>query len=182
MKYLILALATTSFYYAQLNFYEGYIITNEGDTIKGEVKANPKKELSLFSKVLFKDKQGFSKTYKPDKIKGFAYYNSIKNKWHVFISVKQNEYQFYKIAIQHPVLIYEYQYEDMKVGGEFYTAKEYYIQEDNEFIRLKPKKMKKQLSEYIRNTNVLDEMEKMEDIDIEKLSYLLEQHYSKSSS
>ncbi|GIV26716.1 MAG: hypothetical protein KatS3mg027_0530 [Bacteroidia bacterium] len=166
---------------AQLNFYEGYIVNNDGDTLKGEVKANPKKELSLFAKVMFRDQQGFTKTYKPDKIKAFGYYNPEKKKWHQFLSINDGESKFYKIAIQQPIVIYEYQFEDMQMG-EFFTAKQYFIKHNYEFVRLKSKKLKKQLAEYIQNEEILSEVEKMEEIDIDKLSALFEKHYSKSSS
>ncbi len=167
--------------FAQLNFYEGFIVNETGDTIKGEIKANPKKELSLFAKVLFRDQQGFSKTYKADKIKGFAYYNPDKKKWNQFLAINDGESKFYKISIHQPIIIYEYQFEDMQMG-EFFTAKQYFIKHNNEFVRLKSKKLKKQLSEYIDNEEILSELEKMDEIDIEKLSALFEKHYSKSSS
>lgn len=182
MKYFVLILTIINVSFAQLNFYEGYIITNEGDTVKGEIKTNPKKELSLYSKVTFKDVQGLTKTYKGNKIKGFAYFNTLKNKWHSFVAVQNDEYQFYKIVIKHPITIYEYQYEDMKVGGDFYIAKQYYIYKNDKYILLKSKKLKNQLAEYIDNTEVLSEIDKMKEIDIEKLSSLLEKYYSKSSS
>ncbi|GAB4205345.1 MAG: hypothetical protein Fur0023_14040 [Bacteroidia bacterium] len=167
--------------YAQLNFYEGYIVSDSGDTLRGEIKANPKKELSLFAKVMFRDKQGFTKTYKPDKINGFGYLNSEKKKWHHFISIKDDEAKFYKLAVLQPLIIYEYQFEDMQMG-EFFTAKQYFIKENNKFVRLKSKKLKKQLETYIDNTEVLGVLENMDEIDIDKLSSLLEKHYSKSSS
>lgn len=181
-KIVCLLLLSGSAIYAQLNFYEGYVISENGDTLRGEIKANPKKELSLYAKVMFKDKQGFTKTYKADKIKGFAYFNPGKNQWNRFVSIVESEPKFYKISIQKPVQIYEYQYEDMKVGGDFYTAKEYYIKDGKDFVKLKSKKLKKQLSAYIDNEEVLSELEKMDEIDIEKLYSLLEKHYSKSTS
>jgi hypothetical protein len=175
----LVAISTSIF--GQLNFYEGYIITENGDTLKGEIKANPKKEVPLYAKVMFKDNQGFSKTYKADKIKGFGYFNTTKQKWHNFISIKDDEPKFYKMAIHYPVKIFEYQFEDMQMG-EFFTAKEYYIQQNDKFVKLKSKKLKKQLSEYIDNTDVLNEIEKMDEIDIDKLTTLLERYYNKSSS
>lgn len=180
IKHYLSLLLLTTYSYAQLNFYEGYIVSETGDTIKGEIKANPKRELPLFSKVMFRDKQGIIKTYKPEKIKGFAYFNTEKNKWHLFISINDDEPKFYKISIQYPVSIYEYQYEDMKMGT-FYTAKSYFIKENNQFVPLKSKKMKKQFAPYINNPAVLDELDKMEVIDIEKLSLLFEKHYSKTT-
>jgi len=170
-----------SFFWAQLNFYEGFIVTLNDDTLRGEIKANPKKELSLFTKVMFKDKDGFTKTYKADKIKAFSYFNIEKRKWHQFISITDTEPKFYKLAISHPVQIYEYQFEDMKFG-EFFTAKEYYLLKGEKFVELKSKKFKKQLTEYIDNPDILSELEKMEKIDIDKLAALLEKYYSKSSS
>ncbi len=182
MRYIVFALFIINASFAQLNFYEGYIVSENDDTLKGEIKANPKKELSLYSKVMFRDKQGFTKTYKSNKIKSFGYLNTKNNKWHTFIAIKEDESKFYKLTINHPIVIYEYQYEEMKVGGDFYVAKQYYIKQNNDFIRVKSKKLKKVLSEHIDNTEILSEIEKMEDIDVEKLSSLLEKYYSKSSS
>lgn len=180
-KLFVISLVYVHYSMAQLNFYQGYIINESGDTLKGEIKANPKKELSLYAKVMFRDMQGMTKTYKPDKIKGFGYYNIEKKKWHYFISNQQKEPQFYRIAVQYPVIIYEYQYEDMQMG-EFFTAREYYILHNNEYIKLKSKKFKKQLSEYIDNPDVLSEIDKMEELDIDKLSSLLEKHYTSKTS
>lgn len=178
---LLVSVLSNYFLIAQLNFYQGYIISNEGDTLKGEIKVNPKKELPLFAKVMFRDQQGVSKTYKPDKVKGFAYYNTEKKRWHQFISIIDDEPKFYKICIQHPVVIYEYQFEDMQMG-EFFTSKQYFIKEKNEFVRLKSKKIKKQLANYIDKEEVLNELEKMDDIDIDKLYSLIEKHYTQSPS
>ena len=167
---------------AQLKFFEGYIVLNTGDTVVGEIKANPQKELMLFSKVMFKDAQGITKTYKADKIKAFVYFLADKKDEHRFVAIQEDEPKFYKLVIQYPFMIYEYQYEDMKLGGKFYAVKEYYIQENKKFVRLNSRKLKKQLAEYINNEEILSEVEKMKELDINKVSSLLEKYYSKSPS
>ena len=54
---------------AQIAFVKGYIINEKGDTVKGEVKINPKKEQDNYSKVFFKDESGTQKNYKANKVK-----------------------------------------------------------------------------------------------------------------
>ncbi len=38
---------------SQIAFVKGYIVNEKGDTVKGEVKINPKKEQDNYSKVFF---------------------------------------------------------------------------------------------------------------------------------
>ena len=52
-------------------FLKGYIITLKGDTVRGEIKYNPKKELELYTKITFKVSETEKKAYGPDKIKEY---------------------------------------------------------------------------------------------------------------
>ena len=80
------AIALTLFIYvstfAQGNFVKGYVITQNGDTLIGEVRLHPKKEFENYNKITFKDQLGGQKTYKPDKLSGYGCSG------HHFISMK----------------------------------------------------------------------------------------------
>ncbi len=185
MKRILSLLFTFTFFfeYAQFNFYTGYIINGQGDTIQGEVKVNPKKELSVFTKIMFKDSKGMAKLYKSDKIKGFGYMHPDKKTIISFVSAGDKEHsEFYKVAIaNYFVKIYEFQHEEMSMGN-FYIQKDYFIYKDDEYVKLKSRKLKKQLSEFIQNDEALAELDKLDEIDIDKVSAILEKHVQKSSS
>ncbi len=66
--------------------------------------------------------------------------------------------------------------------GNFYIQKDYFIYKDDEYVKLKSRKLKKQLSEFIQNDEALAELDKLDEIDIDKVSAILEKHVQKSSS
>ena len=53
--------------FSQETFSPGYIITLNGDTVKGQIK-NPKKELQLFWKINFQVSEYNKKSYTPEKL------------------------------------------------------------------------------------------------------------------
>ncbi|MGE0566302.1 MAG: hypothetical protein AB7O73_00010 [Bacteroidia bacterium] len=57
---------------SQINYVNGYVVTLEGDTLKGEIKVNPKKDYDKFKRAGFKSKDGAQKNYKPNKIKAYG--------------------------------------------------------------------------------------------------------------
>ena len=58
---------------AQTYYEKGYLVGVKGDTIKGEVKLNQKKEFEVYSKVTFRDEKGVQKNYKPEKVKAYGF-------------------------------------------------------------------------------------------------------------
>ena len=57
--------------YGQITFVKGYIIDLKGDTSKGEIRQNEKKEVDNFSKVYFRvSEQAEGKTYRAERLKG----------------------------------------------------------------------------------------------------------------
>src|SRR5438105_6955200 len=88
---LVLALFTANIGKAQITFVKGYIINDKGDTLRGEVKTNPKKEHESYARVTFKDASGAQKNYKPAKVKGYGFENNHFISWG-----KEDEALFYK--------------------------------------------------------------------------------------
>lgn len=171
---LILTLTVFTFSaFSQVTFVKGYLIDTDGDTLKGEIKMNPKKDFDLFNKVFFKDESGVQKNYKPDKVKGYGFDN--KN----FISsTYENEPMFYKVLCKGPVMLYEMMYET-QIMNEISYKSEYFVarKEDKEYTRLKPVKYKKQLSEFMKdNTDIAQNAEEEKKFEIEKVMELVNQY------
>jgi hypothetical protein len=75
-------------------YYEGYIITLEGDTLRGFVKdRHPEPFGQLYAKVRFK-KKWQKKKYRPDQIRGYGY----------------NELHFESVAIQEDASFFRFDY------------------------------------------------------------------------
>ena len=57
---------------AQVKYFPGYVIMLNGDTVKGEIKKNLKKEFDNFTKAAYRKKDGGEiKTFAPNKIKEY---------------------------------------------------------------------------------------------------------------
>ena len=77
---------------SQSTMFRGYIVTEKGDTLKGEAKINPKKEIDNYSKVTFKDDSGVQKMYKPLKLKAYGF----KDEHYVSMD-SEDERKFYRV-------------------------------------------------------------------------------------
>ena len=115
------------------------------DTIKGEVKMNPKKQYDNYTKVAYRKKEGNEiKTFGPKKIKGYLVDSSL------FLSrVVDNEPVFVKrLSVGDSIgYLYELQVQfdqlnEMKVESDYYVEKE-----NMEFIKIKSKKAIKLVEE-----------------------------------
>ncbi len=128
---------------AQQNFIKGYIVPLAGDTIKGEVKTNPKKEFDYHNKVIFKDAQGVQKTYKPNKVKAYGF--DINNYAAMDIG---GEEKYYKIIVTGEISMYKMIFEEVKMNETSYVP-EYFLMKkgDKKMTDVNPKKFKKQLQE-----------------------------------
>jgi hypothetical protein len=118
-----------------------------GDTLKGEIKTNPKKEFDSYNKVFFKDATGVQKNYKPDKVKGYGFENK-----HFIASIYDGELMFYKVLSRGNVMLFEMMYEMQQMNDIIYRT-EYYIakKDDPEYAKLKENKYKKQLGELMKD-------------------------------
>jgi hypothetical protein len=176
MKKIILASALLfafSVAFSQITFVKGYMINMTGDTLKGEIKMNPKKEFDNFNKVNFKDASGVQKNYKPDKIKGYGFDNK-----HYVASKFDGEPTFYKVLSSGHVMLYEVMFE-MQQMNEISTKSEYYFakKSDTEFTKLKENKFKKQFGEVMKdNPDILANADEGKKFEIEKVVEIVNQY------
>ncbi len=128
---------------AQAKYYKGYVVLLNGDTLKGEIRKNAKKEYDNFTKASFKKTNGTeTKTYHADKVKAYEVDGA------TFISRNlDGEQVFVKRLSKGTVNLYEAQVEvlqmnEVKVRSDFYMEKE-----AGEFVKIKSGKFKKQITD-----------------------------------
>jgi hypothetical protein len=159
--------------FSQITFVKGYIVSMAGDTLKGEVKINPKKEIDNYNKAYFKDASGVQKNYKPDKVKGYGFEGK-----HFIASKFEGEPTFYKVLSRGQIMLYEVMFE-MQQMNEISVKNEYYLAKktDTEYSKLKEKKFKKQLEEYMKdNPEILTSADDDKKFEIEKVVELVNQY------
>lgn len=142
---LLLVLGTFTAAKAELVWKAGYVILNSGDTLKGEIKYNTKKELSLFTKVTLKNAENVQKNYKPEDVKEFAYEDV-----HFLSRIMDKEPVFLKLVSAGQINLFEWQFE-VYHGDQTEVEKDFYIEkigsEAKEPEKLKGSKFKKTVSE-----------------------------------
>ena len=130
---------------AQLTMVPGYMISAKGDTLKGEVKINPKKDIDNFSKVFFKDASGVQKNYKPAKVKGYGFANR-----HFVSITEKDESMFCERLTEGAIILYKSAFEASSAGE---TTKEliwYLFKEgDKKLTEVKETKFRKQIMEWM---------------------------------
>ncbi|MGZ3885541.1 MAG: hypothetical protein ACXVPD_15945, partial [Bacteroidia bacterium] len=144
----------------------------KGDTLNGEVKINPKKEFDIYNKVVFKDASGVQKNYKPEKVKGYGFEGK-----HFIASAYMDDYSFYRVLSYGQILLLEVMYESMKMNEISYKS-EYYIAKntDKDYSKLKESKVKKQLTEFMKdNTDIVDNLGD-DKFEIEKVTDVVNQY------
>jgi len=137
----VIAFNSNSF--AQAKYYPGYVILLNGDTLKGEVKKNPKKEFDNFTKAAYRKKENVDvKTYNATKIKEYSVDGV------VYISRNiDGEQVFVRRLSQGNVNLYESQIEILQMN-EIKVKSDYYMEKDGgEFVKIKSGKFKKQVTE-----------------------------------
>ncbi|MBA3662873.1 MAG: hypothetical protein H0W61_01505 [Bacteroidetes bacterium] len=147
IKFLLFVLLTGSFFNtkSQVSFVKGYLINEKGDSLKGEIKLNPKKEHENHLKVFFKDASGTQKNYKPNKVKGYGYKNNH------YVSINQDdEPRFYKRLTNGDILLYKSAFEVVNMNASSFDF-EYYLfrNGDKKLTEVKQSKFKKQLQEWM---------------------------------
>lgn len=160
---------------AQSTLSNGYIITSTGDTLKGQIKYNPKNELPLFEAVSFQTNANDKKTYRANKIKEFAYDGN------VFVArVVDDKPAFVKRLSAGSVNLYEYKSEQFFMNA-IHVYSDYYMEKSgtDELIHIKESKFKKQLAEVMG-----DDQDLIKDIHEKKYDYqnivdIFEQYNSK---
>lgn len=134
--------------HGQITFIKGYLINDKGDTLKGEVKFNPKKEQDCYNKVFFKDTNGVVKNYKPQKVKGYGFNGQN------FVSMEfDNEMKYYRVLASGEINLYRMMYEMISmnqpvVGSEYYISRQ---AEPTKLTVVKEGKFKKQMTEWMKD-------------------------------
>jgi hypothetical protein len=141
---LVLAVSGASVAHAELVWKNGYVILTNGDSVKGDIKVNTKKELTLFQKVTMKITETSTKTYKPEQVAEYGFEES------KFLARKvDGEMQFMKVLASGRVNLFEWQYE-LQRGNELVVEKEYFIEKNDgagKLEKAKPAKFKKTVAE-----------------------------------
>ena len=132
---LILVLGAFSTAKADLVWKAGYVILNNGDTVKGDIKYNTKKELPLFTKVSLKMADGVQKNYKPDQVKEFSY-EGVR----FLTRTLDKELVFLKLVSEGNINLFEWQYE-VYHGEETRIEKDFYVEKTGSDAK-EPKKLK----------------------------------------
>jgi arginine deiminase len=139
----------------------GYVVLVSGDTVKGEVRYNTKKEIDLFSKVQIKLSETEKKSYNPAKVKSYSYEDV------TFVTRKiGGELAFVKVLTAGRINIFEFQYEIQR-GSEINVETEYFIENttkaSDEPQKLKTAKFKKIAAELMADHTELVERIEAED-------------------
>jgi hypothetical protein len=138
---------------AQSGMVKGYLISSKGDTLQGEIKVNPKKEIDLYTKVTFRDANGAQKVYRAGKAKAYGF-----NDRH-FVSITfEEEPGFYEVLAQGEINFYKLGFEELRMNQAVFEV-EYYLSKsgENELVLLKESKFKKQMGEWMKdNTEFIE--------------------------
>jgi len=158
---------------AQNTFVKGYILAEKGDTIKGEVRLNAKKEGDNYYKVFFKDNNGMQKNYKPEKTKGYGFENKH------FVSMESDgEVKYFEVVVKGSLSLYKIMQEVMKMNELFFEA-EYYLTTggENKPIAVKESKFKKQITELMKdNAELAASYSEEKKFDLEKATDLIKSY------
>jgi hypothetical protein len=131
---------------AELVFKSGYVILTSGDSVKGEIKVNAKKEISHFQKVTMKISETSTKTYKPEQVKEYGFDGNR------FLARKMDgEMAFMKVISAGRINLFEWQYEIQR-GSDIVVEKEYFIEKNDgsgKMEKAKTGKFKKIVAEYM---------------------------------
>jgi hypothetical protein len=130
---------------AQLIWKKGYVLLTSGDTVKGEIKVNPKKEFDFYSRVMVKRTEDDKKTFTSVKAKEFCFDQTR------FVSrLVEGESSFVKCLSAGAINLYEHQYE-WQSGNNIVYKSEYFIEKANstEMVRVKSGHFKKIVEEYM---------------------------------
>jgi hypothetical protein len=132
---------------AQQTFSKGYIVNDKKDTIRGEVRQNPKKQHEAFLKVFFKDAAGMQKNYKPGKVLAYGVNND-----HYVSMDSDGEPSFYKILVKGYMCFYMLTFETMRMNEPVFESEYYFSHPNNQnLVVVKEAKFKKQLTDYMKD-------------------------------
>jgi hypothetical protein len=131
---LIFTAGTFASLHAALVYKAGYVLLTTGDSVKGDIRVNTTKELTMFQKVAVKIGDA-TKTYKPEQVKEYSYETT------KFVARKvDGEMQFLKVISSGRINLYELQFEVQR-GNDLVVDSDYYI-EKNDGSNAEPQKVK----------------------------------------
>lgn len=126
---------------AEMIWKPGYVVTNAGDTVKGDVRINDKKEFDLFRKVTLKLSETEKKMYNPAKIKEYTVDGQ-----RFIVKKIDDENVFVKVVSEGAVTLYQHQFEYYH-GEEVRYDTEYYVEKSGQLNKIKGNKFKKLVAE-----------------------------------
>lgn len=149
MKYLAIAAITLLAFFskAQTVYERGYLVGEKGDTIRGDVKLNLKKEFEVYTKVAFRDERGIQKNYKAEKVKayGFKERNFVKMEY-------GSELMYYEVLVSGSISLYKLVFEAMYMN-EIVNETEYFATRkgNKKVVSFKAGKFKKLMSDWMED-------------------------------
>jgi hypothetical protein len=159
--------------FSQQTYVKGYIVQLSGDTMRGEVKINAKKEIDQFVRVAFKENSGIQRVYKADKLKAYGF--ETKN----FIPGKNDgESVFYKVLSTGALELFELQYEVLQMN-EIRVKSQYYIKKtgNEEYIKVKHNRFKKQITDLMGdNLKLVKEIDENKNLEMENMVEVFNQY------
>jgi hypothetical protein len=159
---------------AQLLWKKGYVLLVTGDTVRGEIKVNPKKEFDFYSKVMVKRSEEDKKTFNPVKAREFCFEETR------FVSRQvEGESSFVKCLSAGAINLYEHQYE-WQSGNNIIYKSEYFIEKANstEMVKVKSGHLKKIVEEYMGdNASLLKDVNDKK-YDFDQLAEIVQQYNS----
>ena len=163
-KIVFVALGLLGFFAQAQTIYEkGYLVNEKGDTIKGDVKLNLKKEFEVYSKVAFRDEKGIQKTHKPEKVSayGFKDRNFVKMDY-------GNELLYYEVLAKGDITFYKLVFEAMYMN-QIVNETEYFASKtgNKKVLTVKSSKFKKFMSDWMEDNlefiNAYEENKKLDE-------------------
>lgn len=131
---------------AQTYYEKGYLVNEKGDTLRGEVKLNAKKEFEIYTKVAFRDEKGIQKNHKPEKVSSFGF----KDRNFVKMSYGSED-MYYEVICRGEINFYKLVFEAM-YANRVELETEYFIQRGSKKVQaLKSSKFKKIMTEWMED-------------------------------
>lgn len=136
-----------SFQLQSQTYYEkGYLVNEKGDTIRGEVKLNQKKEFEIYTKVAFRDEKGIQKNHKPEKVSAYGF----KDRHFVKMSYGSED-MYYEVICRGEINFYKLIFEAM-YANRVELETEYFVQHGAKKVQpMKASKFKKLMTEWMED-------------------------------
>lgn len=132
---------------AQTYYEKGYLVNDKGDTLRGEVKLNQKKEFEVYTKLTFRDEKGVQKNYKFEKVKAYGF----KERQFLKMDYGSEEY-FYEVLAQGPISYFKIVFEAL-YAKTVELETEYFIKkaESKKVLPMKASKFKKTMTDWMED-------------------------------